>query len=226
MVDPGVARIVEAERLVDAGNTKDAVEWVKAANPNAAKSKLGATPLSDRGLSVLARAAIRSGGAHALGHTSSEPSAEEKTAALNWAAGITREMHDRQPNDPHVSSLFAESLVRSPSEHPRVLKLLEPLEKSDVLPSAYGYAALAKVRAETAAEKPAFLRGPLVALDSGKRTLSLARCARMVKDAAICEGREPARVEPNRTGVQAALHENARRQEFNQRLFGVPRALR
>jgi hypothetical protein len=221
MGDPAVAKMVEAERLVDAGNTKDATSWVKSANAGFAKSKLGAGPLSDRGLSVLVRAAIRSGGADYLGHSSDTPSAEEKSAALGWAAGLVKEMYEKQSSDPHMTSLFAESLVRSPREQPRVLKLLEPLEKADVLPSAYGYAALAKARAETAAEKPAFLRGPLVALESGKRTLALARCERMVKDTAICEGREPARVPPSQAGVQAVLNENARRHDFNVMVFGT-----
>ncbi len=215
MVDPAIAKMVEAERLVDAGNTKDATLWVKSANPAITKSKLGAGALSDRGLSVLARAAIRSGGSDYLGHASGEPSAEQKAAALGWASGVAKQMHERQPNDPIVTSLFAESLARTQSEHRVVLKVLEPLEKADVLPSPYGYATLAKVRAETASEKPAFLRGPLVALANGKRTLALARCARMVKDTAICEGREPARVAPNPTGVAATLHENARRHEIN-----------
>jgi hypothetical protein len=221
MLDPAIAKMVEAERLVDAGNTKDAALWVKSANPTFAKSQLGAGPLSDRALSVLVRAAARSGGADYLGHTSAQPSAEEKSAALDWASRVAKQMHERQPNDPHVQSLFAESLVRSPSEHPRVLKMLEPMEKADVLPSAYGYATLAKVRSETASDKPAFLRGPLVALANGKRTLAVARCARMVKDAAICEGREPARVEPSQAGVQATLRENARRHQFNEENFGA-----
>jgi hypothetical protein len=213
MVDPAIAKMVEAERLVDAGNTRDATLWVKSANPAVPKSKLGAGALSDRGLSVLTRAAIRSGGRDYLGHTSGEPSAEEKAAALGWASGVAKQMHERQPNDPIVSSLFAESLARS--EHREVLKVLEPLEKADVLPSPYGYAALAKVRGEAASDKPAFLRGPLVALANGKRSLALARCERMVKDTAICDGREPARVAPNQTGVAATMRENARRHEIN-----------
>jgi len=225
MVDPAVAKMVEAERLVDAGNTKDATLWVKSANPTFANSKLGATPLSDRGLSVLVRAAARSGGADFLGHAGGEPTAEEKSAALAWATDMARQMAERQPEDPRVKSLFAEALVPTRSEHPRVLQMLEPLEKADVLPSAYGYAALAKVRRETASDKAAFLRGPLVALASGKRALAVARCERMVKDGAICEGRAPARIAPNQTGVQAVLHENARRQQFNHDNFtmrGLP----
>jgi len=191
------------------------VAWVKTASPTFGKSKLGQSPLSDRALSVLARAAIRSGGSDYLGFTGT-PSVEERQQALAWAGTLTRAMHDKQPSDPLVSSLFAESLATSPAGHPQVLKLLEPLEKSDVLPSAYGYVALAKARAEVASDKPAFLRAPLVAMENGKRSLALARCDRMVKDNAICAGRVPALVKPNQGGRLAALQENQRIDSINQ----------
>jgi hypothetical protein len=223
-IDPAVATLTEAERLVDAGNTKDAAAWVQIASPAFAKSKLGASPLSDRALSVLARAAIRSNGSDYLGHKG-EPSVEERQQALVWAGSVTRAMYEKQPSDPVVTSLFAESLATAPEGQREVLKLLEPLEKSDVLPSAYGYVALAKARAETAAGKPAFLRAPLVAMANGKRGLALARCERMVKDIAICEGRTPAPVKPNQNGRLAVQRENQRIDSFNDMVEGRYRAL-
>jgi hypothetical protein len=179
------------------------------------KDKPGASAVSDLALSILARAAVRSDGVSFLGHKGGVPSAEDRNAALVWAATVSRSFHDAKPHDAVATTRLAEVLAQTPEHQEEALALLEPLEKGDVLPSAYGYAALAQLRVDRVGDQPAFVRGPLLAMAEGKRSLALARCERMTKDRGVCVGAPAVVAKPNPAVRQAAFAEVQRVESHN-----------
>lgn len=213
--NPAIATLGEADRLVEGGNPQDAMRWVYASSPSFMKDKPGQSAVSDMALSILARSAIRSNGAAFLGHDGAAPSGEQRELALVWAADVSRSFRDAKPYDPVATTRLAEALARMPKHQPEALTLLEPLEKSDLLPSAHGYAALAGLRGELVKDQPTFVRGPLLAMVAGKQALERARCERMTKDRGICFGAPTNPAKPNPAVRQAAFAESQRVEQYN-----------
>jgi hypothetical protein len=227
--DPAIATIKEAERLVDGGNPKEAVAWVMLANPGFATKKPGASPLSDRALSVLARAAVRSGGEHCgpqctaeakAGPEAAPPKAEQRQAALAWALKTSRTLHQARSDDPAATTNLGEALAAMSGHEGQALQLLRPLEKNDLVTSPYAYAALARLRSSAASDQPAYLRAPLRALGDGLRRVDRHRCERMAQDPAICTGGAATPAKPNH-GVRSAVHTaNQRVEQYNRMVHG------
>jgi hypothetical protein len=213
--NPAIATLGEADRLVEGGNPQDAMRWVYASSPSFMKDKPGQSAVSDMALSILARAAVRSDGAAFLAHEAAPPSGEQRQAALVWAASVSRVFHHAKPYDPVATTRLAEALARMPKNQPEALVLLEPLERSDLLPSAHGYAALANLRGEMVKDQPTFVRGPLLAMAAGKQALERARCERMTKDRGICVGSPINPAKPNPAVRQAAFAEVQRVDDHN-----------
>ncbi len=219
-IDPAVATIGEAERLVDGGNPKEAVRWVVTASPTFAASEPGKSPLGDRALSVLARAAARSGGEHFLGHGSDAPSTEDKQAALAWSVRTLRALAAARPGEPAPETHLAEALAAMPAHQAEARAMLERLARAELVTSPQGYAALAKLRLHTAESQPAFLRAPLRALERGKSELAVSRCEQMTKDAPVCRGAPATPAKPNQGVRQQAVLAAARVDEINRFVTG------
>lgn len=220
-IDPATARIVEAERLVDNGNPKDAAKWVSEANPQFVKREVGTTPLSDRALSVLARAAVRSDGEVLPGRApSADVDARER--ALDWSVTTLRALNEKHKGEPVHASYLGEALAKRPGTRAEAERILSDLAKKDVLANPYAYAALAKLQASRGEGKPAAIAAPLAALVAAKRELALHRCERMSKDKGICVGAPADVAKPNGGIITAVDKENARRHQFDIRSGVLP----
>ncbi len=92
----------------------------------------------------------------------------------------------RSSSDPQALADLAEALERSPGGDREARRLLEPLERGDTMPTAFGYAALGRIKAAAPEKAPSWLGAPLVALDAGTRLVDVARCKAMIKSPSIC----------------------------------------
>ena len=186
-VDPRTGAVSEAERLVNLGKAEEAASRLMAADRTFATATPGKGPLQDRALLVLAKAVVRSDGRVMVGVKAPVGEGDgARSEKLVWAVGVTRALAAKKTDDPSLASDLGEMLARVPSERAEARRVLESLEKRDVVASPYAYAALARLRAERASGAPSYLKAPLGAFEAARRELELARCAGMTKTPSIC----------------------------------------
>jgi hypothetical protein len=200
-IDPNVAILKEADRLADNGNPGEAMRWALKSTVDPMKKKPGDGPLSDRALQVLARAAVRSDGA-AFPGIGATPTDAERTAAKVWAVKTLRAFDEKAPTDPHIDTLLAEARAEAK-------RTLLTLARKDMVTSAFGYAALAKVASAPAAT-PASAAAPIDAMMAGSIALAKLRCETMSKDKGICVGKPDFPAKPNGSELAAVHAHNAR----------------
>lgn len=205
-IDPAISIVGEAERLVENGNPKDAIGWVHDAGPTFAKREVGKAPLSDRALSVLARAVVRSGGSEKIADLGDAGEAGQ----VAWATTTLRALSEKNPGDPGRTTHLAEALALAPETHGEALRMLGQLEKGGLVTSPYGYATLAKLRRDSGADKPAFVAAQLATLHAGRIKLELSRCEKMTKDPGLCVGKPTSPAKPNPVVKAHVAAENAR----------------
>lgn len=186
-VDPLVQAVSTAEGQSSKGDQKAAMATLRAAAPDIAHRKLGGSAdakLGDRALRVAARAIVRSNGDVRLPGLPgvASPSGDDD---MKWATLVLRGVAARS-TDPQSLADLGEALERSPATHREARRLLEPLERGDTMTSAFGYAALGRIKATAPAEIPSWLAAPLVALDAGTRLVDVARCKAMIKSPSVC----------------------------------------
>ncbi|HJL19348.1 MAG TPA: hypothetical protein RMH99_27025 [Sandaracinaceae bacterium LLY-WYZ-13_1] len=70
--------------------------------------------------------------------------AGRRTENLRWALAVLQRMA-RSSDDPVVRARHAEALVQL-GRHRRAVRILQPLAENDLMPDAYGYAALARAQ--------------------------------------------------------------------------------
>lgn len=196
-VDPAVAMLKEAERLVDNGNPKDSVSWVHTAYPGAASKAPGAGLLSDKALSVLARATLRSDGQLAPRPTKNGDAQPNREENLRWAVETVQALEKTHSDDPAYAAMLGEALSVVPAQRGEALRVLQRLEKADIVASPFGYAALSRLRANAGEGKPAVVRGPLLAMSAGMQKLAKLRCETMSGDPGLCEGKPSKPAVPN-----------------------------
>lgn len=183
-VDPSIAAIQDAERLNDAGKSKEAIARVLSVDSKAWTREVGKSPLGDRGLIILARATVRTNGD---AYPQSDGSlGAHRSQAFEWAASILRHNLALQKDSPVAQTDYAEALSRVGTGHAEAKRILEIAEARDVVSSAHGYAALARLRASADSDAPSYLRAPLRALTDGKRKIDLLRCSEMTKLSDVC----------------------------------------
>lgn len=173
VVDPSAVNIAAAEKAVGAGRYAAAVVGVTQVFPAIAETAVGAKPLSDRALRILALAAVRTDGALTVGKTMQGTTAEGKEKNLLFAVDTLRKLNARRANNPSLQTDLGEALSRVPRFKTEGLKLLSELAQKDLVASPEGYAALAKLR-ENQGDK----EGSLAAWK---------RCAGMTKNAKMCQ---------------------------------------
>lgn len=205
-IDPAISIVGEAERLVENGNPRDAIAWVHDANPAFAKREIGKAPLSDRALSVLARAVVRSGGGEKVADLGDVGEAGQ----VAWATTTLRGLSDKNPSDPGRTTHLAEALALAPETQGEALRMLAQLEQGGLVTSPYGYATLAKLRRGSSADKPAFVAAQLATLQAGRIKLELSRCEKMAKDPGLCSGKPASPAKPNPVVKAHVAAENAR----------------
>jgi len=187
-INERVIAISQAERQTAQGRHQAAITGALRAFPRLSTRRIGASQLSDRALVVAARAIIRSDGQLELGLLVPKDAEEPRAHSMRWAQHVLRGISLRKPDDPTSATDLGEALERIPAKHEEARRVLEHLEKQNVMASAYGYAALARLRGYVEPEAPGFLTGPMRALEHAPIALDRARCQTMTKDEATCTG--------------------------------------
>jgi hypothetical protein len=207
-IDPNVAILKEADRLVENGNPTEAMRWALKSTVDPMKKKPGDGPLSDRALQVLARAAVRSDGAVFPG-IGATPTAAERSASTAWAVKTLRAFDEKAPTDPTLDTLLAEALASQPEGRAEAKRTLLSLARKDMVTSAFGYAALARV-AGAPEGTPASVAAPVDAMMAGSVALAKLRCETMSKDKGICVGKPESPAKPNGAELSQVHAHNAR----------------
>ncbi len=171
-VDESAARISRAEQALSTGKGTQAAVGVVQTFPQIVKTKVGASPLTDRALRIMALAAVRSDGALSVGKAMQGATAEDKEHNLLFAIDTLRALDKRRANNPSFQTDLAEALSKLPRFKGEALAILEKLAQKDLVASAQGYATLAQLRANSG--------------DSTGRDGALKRCEGMTKTPAMC----------------------------------------
>lgn len=186
--------VADGERLVAEGKARGAVDHVDPIVNS--PLKIGDSPLLDRALIVWARAVVRSDGELAMPPEWTRPAAtapasregtpSERDKNLAEAILLFEQVLEKKKDDPIAQTDLAEAKARLAAERKSAMASLEALEKKGVMASAWGYAALAKLRAESPAGAPGWINASRRASDAGERLVSLERCDAMAKRKELC----------------------------------------
>ncbi len=95
-------------------------------------------------------------------------------------------LHLRSPKDAALETELGEAYAALPQHHDEALSTLKRLADQDRLTSARGYAALAHLLRNQAAEQASFLRAPFRALHEAAALRAEQKCAQMSRGAAYC----------------------------------------
>lgn len=171
-VDQSAAQISRAEKALSEGQATKSAVGVVQAFPTIMKTKVGASPITDRALRIVALASVRSEGALSVGKAIQGVTAEDKEKNLLFAIDTLRGLDKRRNNNPSFQTDLAEALSKLPRFKGEALQILEQLAKKDLIASAQGYATLAQLRANTG--------------DQAGRDGALKRCEGMTKTPKMC----------------------------------------
>lgn len=187
----GVAAIARAEALLNQGKEQLATRTALEAFSRPKRLVPNRRGLTARALRVFAVAQVRQGGILEVPgfETNSEAAIKNNLA---WATGILTVLHLRSPKDAALETELAEAYAKLDEHHQEALAILQRLAKADRLTSAQGYAALARLLRNQAADQAWFLRAPLLALSEPMAQLAEQRCSRMSRGAAYCHAQPPA----------------------------------
>lgn len=173
VVDTGAINIASAEKALSEGRYAAAVVGVSQAFPAIKQVAVGNRPLSDRGLRILALAAVRSDGALNVAKVIQGNTAEEKADNLQFAIDTLRKLNARRVNNPSFQTDLGEALSKVPRFKAEAFKILNELAQKDLVASPEGYATLAKLR-ENLGDK----EGAVAAVK---------RCSGMTKTPKMCQ---------------------------------------
>lgn len=171
-IDNNAALISQAETALSQGKHALAATKAVQAFPALKIVKPGTLPLADRALRILALASTRSDGNVTAGAMKAATAAD-RTANLEWSIKTLRKLSAKKLNNPAYQTDLGEALARVPAHHEEAMKILGGLSDKDLLTSAEGYAALARLRAEKG--------------DAGARLAAVKRCEAMTKTPKICD---------------------------------------
>lgn len=170
-IDSNTQNVAQAEQALGEGKQgKAAIRAVKAF-PALKIIKPGTLPLADRALRILALASVRADGGITVG-TMTGGTATDRAANLEWSIDTLRTLTARRAGNPALQTDLGEALARVPAHQDEARKILGELADKDLLTSAEGYAALARLRSskDEAAAREALVK----------------RCESMTKTPKIC----------------------------------------
>jgi hypothetical protein len=179
-IDYRIMGVARAEQTMRDGNHLAAAGSVLRMIPHARASKPGNHAVFARALRILAVATARSGGVlplekevpdYVLGAWAGKQDAD-KTSNLEWAVNTLRVMNEQKKNDPGIQTDLGEALAAMPGHETEALALLGGLAEKDLMTSAEGYAALARLRDKSG--------------DAAGRDAASKRCETMSKNASVC----------------------------------------
>ncbi len=169
---PQPVLVASAEEALSQGKLAKAATATVKVFPALKQIKAGTLPLADRALRILALATVRADGGLTIGGLNGT-TPEGRAANLEWAVGALRDLNAHRVNNPSYQTDLGEALSRVPAHHDEALQILADLSDKDLLTSAEGYAALARLKAEKG--------------DADAREAAVKRCEGMTKDPAVCE---------------------------------------
>jgi hypothetical protein len=170
-IDTSAQLVAKAEQALSDGKYTAAAIRAVQAFPALKMVKPGQLPLADRALRIMALASVRTDGA--ITPTGAPTKVEaDRSADLEWSIGVLRGLNDKRLNNPSYQTDLGEALAKVPAYHAEALKILGELSDKDLLTTAEGYAALARLRAEGG--------------DAAARDAAVARCEAMTKTPRVC----------------------------------------
>jgi hypothetical protein len=172
VVDSNAQLVSQAEQSLGEGKPGKAALKAIEAFPALRIVKPGTLPLADRALRILALASARSDGGLTVG-TMKGKTAADRAANLEWSIDVLRDLTAKRGGNPSFQTDLGEALARVPAHRAEALKILGELSDKDLLTSAEGYAALARLRAEGG--------------DAAAREAAVKRCETMTKTPKICD---------------------------------------
>lgn len=176
---PSGAKFSSAERQAEEGDLSGALASVLAIEPRISNASVGLRPNQDYALRLAARIIARSITPPLAGF----PNDEEQ---IKWAYLQVRKQKEATPT-PSLLTDFGEIASRIPSERSDAIKTLETLDAEGTMASSFGYATLARLRAETGRESARVVGAPLQALAAGMRQIAVVRCQKLAKGAKHCD---------------------------------------
>lgn len=144
-VDPKVMLLSQAETSLKGGQARAAAVNALNAFPKL-KSAPEGDPMLSRAQRIVALAVVRTEGFLSAGEVFKASTADERRANLEWAVGILRRINVEKKNTPAVETELGEALSKLPETRGEALTVLDKLARKDLITSAQGWAALAKLR--------------------------------------------------------------------------------
>lgn len=172
VVDIQTPKIARAEKALNEGKLTLAAVGVLQVFPHIRSAPAGLGSLTAKALRIMAIAAVRTDGALTAGEQWRGVTAEEKSANIDWAITTLRALNKARAKAPSLQTDLGEALAKVDKHHAEALKILGGLADKDLITSAQGYAALARLR-EAAGDK----EGTAAALK---------RCESMAKSPGVC----------------------------------------
>jgi hypothetical protein len=170
-IDSSAQLVAQAETALSEGKLGKAAAKAVQAYPALKIIKPGQVPLADRALRIIALANVRRDGNLSVAGFKGE-SAADRAANLEWSIDALRGLNAKRANNPSYQTDLGEALAKVPAHHAEALKILGELATKDLLTSAEGYAALARLRAENG--------------DNTARDEAVKRCEAMSKTPRLC----------------------------------------
>jgi predicted Zn-dependent protease len=158
--------IAQAERDLEEGRAGEATHRVRLRYPDVRTLTTNVPPLALRAMRVYAMALVRANGQldSGLGWA--------RWGNLEWAITTLEELDAKRPNDPRSQADLAEARTRLSRTRETGIKVLEDLDRRDLLGSADAYLALARARRASG--------------DDGGAAAAVRRCAVMSGDPKKC----------------------------------------
>jgi hypothetical protein len=161
-----VQEIAAAERDLEESRLGEALHRVRLRYPQIRTMASDAPPLALRAQRIYALALVRANG------QLDGPLGWARWGNLEWALETLTELDAKRVNDPRSQGDLAEARIRLPRTRAEGVRVLEELDRRDLLASPFAYMALSRARREAG--------------DDGGATAALRRCAVMSVDARRC----------------------------------------
>lgn len=158
--------IAAAERSLEHNRLGEATHRVRVRYPAIRTLDASAPPLARRALRIYALALVRADGQLDAGL------GWARSGNLEWALETLRDLDEARPNDPRSQADLAEARIRLARTRAEGVRVLEDLDRRDLLGSPYAYLALARARRASG--------------DDGGALAAMRRCSVMANDRARC----------------------------------------
>lgn len=169
-----------AEKALEQGRPIAAAGIVVRVIPHIRGLKAESSPIVARAMRVLAVALARGDGSLSLEREVPDyaqgswlgKSESARSSNLHWAVSALSAVSQSKKDDPALETELGEAMARLPELRERAREKLEQLAARDLIASSEGYAALARLRAQSG--------------DAAGEKVALTRCKAMAKSAALC----------------------------------------